>query len=84
MKATPTGMSARTRHCVRDSWFSDAGHAGRALAHRCFLTRAVRFLAGERAPGVIKVSEWRPGVGGPFAQPADLCGGLASVPGVRS
>jgi len=36
------------------------------------------------APGVVKVTEWRSGVGDPFPQPADLYGGLARVPGDRS
>jgi SAM-dependent methyltransferase len=31
------------------------------------------------APGVVPVSEWRPEVGDPFGQPADLHGGLARI-----
>jgi len=33
------------------------------------------------APGVVPVSEWRPEVGDPFGQPADLHGGVARIPG---
>jgi O-methyltransferase involved in polyketide biosynthesis len=33
------------------------------------------------APGVVPVSEWRPAVGDPFGQPADLHGGVARIPG---
>jgi len=33
------------------------------------------------APGVVPVSEWRPDVGDPFGQPADLYGGVARIPG---
>ncbi|HEY5986484.1 MAG TPA: SAM-dependent methyltransferase, partial [Streptosporangiaceae bacterium] len=36
------------------------------------------------APGVVKVTEWRPGIDDPFPQPADLYGGLARVGGDRS
>jgi O-methyltransferase involved in polyketide biosynthesis len=32
------------------------------------------------APGVVPVSEWRPEVGDPFGQPADLHAGVARVP----
>jgi hypothetical protein len=32
------------------------------------------------APGVVPVSEWRPEVGDPFGQPADLHGGVARIP----
>jgi SAM-dependent methyltransferase len=35
------------------------------------------------APGVVKVAEWRASSGGPVAQPVDLYGGLARVPGVH-
>lgn len=34
-------------------------------------------------PGVVKVSEWRPGIGDPFPQPADLHAGVARIPGQR-
>ena len=33
------------------------------------------------APGVVPVTEWRPEVGDPFGQPADLHGGVARIPG---
>jgi hypothetical protein len=36
------------------------------------------------APGVVPVSEWRPEVGDPFGQPADLHGGLARIPRRRA
>jgi hypothetical protein len=36
------------------------------------------------APGVVKVTEWRPSVGDPFPQPADLYAGLARVCGGRT
>jgi hypothetical protein len=32
------------------------------------------------APGVVPVTEWRPEVGDPFGQPADLHGGVARIP----
>jgi hypothetical protein len=32
------------------------------------------------APGVVPVNEWRPEVGDPFGQPADLHGGVARIP----
>jgi S-adenosyl methyltransferase len=32
------------------------------------------------APGVVPVTEWRPEVGNPFGQPADLHGGVARIP----
>jgi hypothetical protein len=32
------------------------------------------------APGVVPVSEWRPQVGDPFGQPADLHAGVAHIP----
>jgi O-methyltransferase involved in polyketide biosynthesis len=32
------------------------------------------------APGVVPVSEWRPEVGDPFGQPADLYAGVARIP----
>jgi hypothetical protein len=32
------------------------------------------------APGVVPVTEWRPKVGDPFGQPADLHGGVAHMP----
>jgi hypothetical protein len=32
------------------------------------------------APGVVPVSEWRPEIGDPFGQPADLHGGVARIP----
>jgi hypothetical protein len=34
-------------------------------------------------PGVVPVSEWRPGVGDPFPQPADLYAGVATILGRR-
>jgi S-adenosyl methyltransferase len=36
------------------------------------------------APGVVPVSEWRPEVGHPFGQPADLHAGLARIPHRRA
>jgi hypothetical protein len=33
------------------------------------------------APGVVPVTEWRPEVGDPFGQPADLHAGAARIPG---
>jgi len=35
------------------------------------------------APGVVPVTEWRPEVGDPFGQPADLHGGVARIPQAR-
>ncbi len=35
------------------------------------------------APGVVPVTEWRPQVGDPFGQPADLHGGVARIPQAR-
>jgi hypothetical protein len=35
------------------------------------------------APGVVPVSEWRPAIGNPFGQPADLHGGVARIPQAR-
>jgi len=32
------------------------------------------------APGVAPVTEWRPEVGDPFGQPADLHGGVTRIP----
>jgi len=32
------------------------------------------------APGVVKITQWRPRIGGPFPQPADLYGGVARIP----
>ncbi len=32
------------------------------------------------APGVVPVTEWRPEVGDPFGQPADLHAGVARIP----
>ena len=32
-------------------------------------------------PGVVPVTEWRPEIGDPFGQPADLHGGVARIPG---
>ena len=35
------------------------------------------------APGVVPVTEWRPEVGDPFGQPADLHGGVTRIPAGR-
>ncbi len=35
------------------------------------------------APGVVPVSEWRPQIGDPFGQPADLHAGVARIPQAR-
>ncbi len=36
------------------------------------------------APGVVPVTEWRPEIGDPFGQPADLHAGLARIPQQRT
>jgi hypothetical protein len=68
---------------IRSQTVIGHGRATRPSRDRGCLKSAGRDITHEEHLTVVPVTQWRPGAGNPFGQPADLHAGVARIPQAR-